>query len=179
MGRFKAVNGASLVCSALLMMTACDKDETSYFTENEPTIVDVSVSGSNGDMAKYVDVWVSECGISLSNLSSGVRNVYKLDSVSGNTVSGTVEVTTYSDIQCAGEPLYLYPDTYSVVITYVQTVSVDSESSGYHYIGTADELLFQYSSQPQTTSYVGFMSEFSEFKLSPTNDFSPYDMTYN
>ena len=138
-----------------------------------------SLSGSGGDLNKYLGTWLGVCGTNILGGTSAI-NVFTFTQVSGTVVNGTLTTTSYNSANCSGNPSTILPNSYPITMSYVSSVSVvNSGTGGSTFTGTADYLLMANVGSTNTTNtFIGFKENNSTFILSTTGAFSQFNVTY-
>jgi hypothetical protein len=151
-----------------------------------PAASAVILTGTNGDMNRYLGNWTSACGheyrvsqAGTGAFTSGV-NAFNLTSVSGDSVQGTLVIDTYPSSNCTGAATRT---TANIILKYTGNVAVtDAFGKTIDFIGSADKVVATVvgSSNMDTGSSfnVGFLENFSKFKLAPVDYFSTTDLIY-
>ncbi|MDH4216378.1 MAG: hypothetical protein OEV23_05720 [Gallionella sp.] len=159
--------GLSLSMIVVLALAACGGGGAS-----ETHIVTTQLSGTNGDMSKYLGSWVSGCGISfrMQNLTlvgtDGVINEFSLTAISGVNAQGTFTANTfYNSTSCSGTAAQT---TGNVSLQYASNVYITDQTP--FYAGSADRINLGATGSVSATPYnIGFRSNFSQFQLTSAN----------
>lgn len=146
----------------------------------------VVLSGTNGDMGRYLGTWTSTCGqeFRLSPEGTGkvmsIVSVFQLTAVYANTVKGTLTVNTYPSRDCTGTAS---ANTADVVLQYSGAAQVlgTYEKGTTFFTGAGDSILAStVGSNPGGDTFsVGFRDNFSKFQIAPFNNFSNANLVYS
>jgi hypothetical protein len=145
----------------------------------QPTIT--TLTGSGGNMSKYIGTWKSDCGYNIigTNMGKSQTNTFTFTSANGNTLNGTLLVQLYSDIQCTSYVVGQSDFPIGIVITYEGNIAVTSgtppDMNGFVDQLTVKQIGFT-SSQPMT---VGFNASFSKFRQETGSYFSNTSLSYS
>jgi hypothetical protein len=155
-------------------------------TKQAPSARAVPLSGTNGDMGKYRGTWSSICGREYrlgdsgsAVLSSGI-NSFDLQTVSGNTVRGTLIVDTYESPDCSGPAKR---SNANITLAYTQNLPViSSYAEATRFTGSADKVIATVAgnngADTSNTFNVGFLENFTKFQLAPVDYFSSTNLVY-
>lgn len=179
--------GISLVIlSPLVFITGCGGGSSKSSSGAVSSIV--QLSGSNGDMSKYLGRWVSECGTKIGPWPNGTAyptldggiNTFELTTISGVRVEGTLTAVTY-----AGNTSCLGWGTQSVAtpifLQYASSVSITTPAGQkVDFAGSADRIDYGAISGVMAAPYnFAFRSNFGQFQLtSASNAFSTTNVIY-
>jgi hypothetical protein len=150
-----------------------------------PAAPAVILTATNGDMNRYLGNWTSACGheyrvtqAGTGAFTSGV-NSFNLTSVSGDSVRGTLVMDTYPSSNCTGAATRTTSD---IILKYTGNVAVtDAFGKTMDFSGSADKVIAAVagSSMGNGSSFnVGFLENFSKFRLAPVDYFSATDLVY-
>ena len=165
----------------VVLLAGCGGSSDTTQTSPPPSSTPTSLSGSAGDLTKYLGAWQSGCGTNIVQRTS-VINVFSFTQASGVAVTGTLSSTPYNSLDCSGSPSTILglPNTTQVSLNYVSSVSVVSSGTGSSgFTGTADYLVMSYAGTTNTmNAFVGFKANSPAFILTTTGTFSQFDLTY-
>lgn len=142
------------------------------------TPASVILSGSNGDMSKYLGNWVSDCGFLISD-QKYIINDFTFTSIAANSITGQLTSKNYSDSNCAGT--ILYTNYATVTITFLSNATVgNTDSTGVVFSGSADNTSMTVlgSTAAPASLKIGFFESFGKFKLTNSAEFSNLNITY-
>lgn len=172
------------MASALAMLVlgcgsgGSDSTSTTSASAAQPTPAPIILSGSNGDVSKYLGNWVSDCGVQVLG-AKGIVNTFAFTSVAANAITGMLTSKSYGDLDCTGT--VLKTDYATVTFTFVSNATVNNtDSTGVVFSGSADNVSMTVlgSTAAPATMKIGFFESFGKFKLSNSADFSSLDITY-
>lgn len=170
---------------AVLLSSGCATDE-GVTKASQATLPAVVLSGTNGDMEKYLGTWTSACGREYrigpsgsGGVNSGI-NSFEFKSVAGNTLQGTLIVDTYETPDCSGPSKR---STANISLVYTQNLPVvGSYAEQVRFSGFADKVTATLASTDGTGGSnifnVGFFENFSKFQLAPLDYFSSTNLVY-
>lgn len=171
--------GLSLAMIAVLALAACGGGG------GETYIVATQLSGTNGDMSKYLGTWVTGCAINYTLLSlttvraDGVINKFDLTAISGVRAQGTLTINTYnSSTSCSGTASQR---TENVFLQYASNVAITTPpDKTAFFAGSADRIDLGVIGTVATTPYnIGFRSNFSQFQVAAASSvFSSSNLRY-
>lgn len=175
-----------VVSSAILSFTGCgggggdSEPSNAAVPASTPTVTTLQSTG--GDLSKYANaLWVSDCGLVIgagTGLTSQV-NVLRFDAPSGNTVSGLVSITQYSNGDCTGAIKPGSDRSSAVTFKYVKPLTVTSGTPA-SMQGTADELLITEFGTGATQPFTaGFSADFLKFRGGTSSYFSSGSLSYS
>ncbi len=171
--------GVGVAAVVTLTLAGCGGGATST---RVTTSTVTQLSGTNGDMTKYLGVWLSECGTNISppfTTLDGVTNRFDLTAISGAGVLGTLTATTYpNSTSCTGGWTQAVAQ---VSLQYASNVVITTPAGKTAlFSGSADRINYRAISGVTTTPYnFGFRSNFSQFQLtSASSAFSTTNLIY-
>lgn len=170
---------------AVLAAGGCATNE-SVRQAPQPTLPATILSGTSGNMERYLGTWTSMCGREYritpsgsGGLTSGI-NSFEFKSVAGNTVQGTLIVDTYETPDCTGPSKRA---TVNISLAYTQNLPViGSYAEPARFSGFADKVTATVASTDGTGNSnifnVGFLENFTKFQLAPLDYFSSSNLVY-
>ncbi len=181
--------GVGLTAVATLILAGCGGGGT---TSTRVTASSVTqLSGTNGDMSKYLGVWVSDCGIKSNWVynpskplqptilpSDGVINRFDMTAVSGLSVQGAMTTTLYTgNTSCSGSAVQ---SVSTISLQYVSNVAVTNQPGTNNFSGMADRIDLSVVGASGVVSYdFAFRQNFSIFQLTSSGSyFSGSDLLY-
>lgn len=178
--KFRTLIAVSLSC----ILAACgggggssSSSDTSTTTQTAAATV---LSGTGGDMSKYVGTWQSNCGYNLfgSDMGKYQVNVFSISSANGATATGTLTVSYYSDISCTQSVFSTSAGTYSITLLYQSNLAVTSDTPP-SMTGSADQLSLSLNGQSSPESFsAGFVGGFRRFYAGTNSFFNSAALAY-
>lgn len=152
----------------------------------------IQLSGTNGDMSKYLGIWISGCGIKYNLVYNpskptqptvlspdGVINKFDMTAVSGASVQGIMTTSLYAgNTFCSGSAVQ---SVSTISLQYVSNVAVTNQPGANYFVGMADRVDLSVVGASGVVSYdFAFRQNFSRFQLKSAGGyFSIADLLYN
>jgi hypothetical protein len=143
-----------------------------------------ALSGTSGDMRRYIGEWRSDCIKEFGTKPDGTvgfassKTTFHFTSVTGNTAQGRLKVENFSTQDCAGTPLLAEEDVSFSHAGNFPVTGVPGQSPTYSGIADRIAAFITTRSETSTELHIGFLDNFSRFQISPVSYFAPNQIIY-
>jgi hypothetical protein len=172
----------SAVALTVCMFAGCGGGGDSTGSSSPPpTPQPTTLAASGGDLSRYLGLWVSECGITVSGVGEPKSQIstFNFTLASDMVLSGTLTVQRFADLGCV-TPAPVQPmGPVAITATYQGDVTVTSGNPPTMQ-GSADQFaLSQVGVGGSQALTVGFYSDYSKFRQGSTAFFSAASLSYS
>lgn len=143
-----------------------------------------ALSGTNGDMSKYIGNWVSSCVKEFGprpdgsvGFASSITS-FHFTAASGTTAEGTLTIENFASQDCSGSPKRAEE---KIVVNFAGTVPViGMPGQSNMFSGVADKIVTSIAGRSDTSSelHIGFFDQFRQLQISSLTYFSLNQLVY-